>query len=149
MWNNSFPSVPNSVTLYLPGATPSEKYSPFLLSFRLYFRPVSWLSHSTVPVEIGLPSASRATPLTEPVACANAGDTHSPSTSATSATIAKRCFIESLPAFSTPIFTIAKLKQFQISHFRLKVADLTWTLLAAQLPGPINLKSKISNQRSI
>jgi len=26
---------------------------------------------------------------------------------------------------------------------------LTWTLLAAQLPDPINLKSKISNQRSI
>ena len=31
------------MTLYLPGLMPSEKYSPFLLSFRLYLRPVSML----------------------------------------------------------------------------------------------------------
>src|ERR1700757_2268187 len=93
MWNISFPSGPNSVTLYLPGAMPSEKYSPFLLSLRVYLRPVSILSHSTVPLVTGFPSASLQTPFTVPVAWANKGGTHRPSTRATSSVDAKRCFI--------------------------------------------------------
>src|SRR5215469_7452228 len=77
---------------------PSEKYSPLLLCFNVYLRPVSRRSHSTLPWVIGCPLESRHTPFTEPVACAKTGGTHSPSSSATSATHAKRCFIVSLPA---------------------------------------------------
>ena len=42
--------------LYFPGVIPSEKYSPLLLVFRLYFWPLSRLSYSTTPPTIGLPS---------------------------------------------------------------------------------------------
>src|SRR5882762_1006769 len=72
---------------------PSEKYSPFLLSFSVYLRPVSRLSHSTVPSVIAFPSPSLQTPFTVPVAWAKTGGTHSPSTSMTSTANAKRCFI--------------------------------------------------------
>src|SRR6266404_710339 len=72
---------------------PGEKYSPFLLVFRLYFRPLSVLAHSTLAPAIGVPSIFLAVPLTVPVAWANTGDTHSVATATTSITISKRCFI--------------------------------------------------------
>src|SRR6267378_1003043 len=72
---------------------PSEKYSPFLLSFSVYLRPVSRLSHSTVPSVIAFPSPSLQTPFTVPVAWAKTGGTHSPPTSMTTIAHAKRCFI--------------------------------------------------------
>src|SRR5947209_2670199 len=98
------------MTLYLPGAMPSEKYSPFLLSFRVYLRPVSMLSHSTVPSVIGFPSASLQTPFTVPVAWANMGGTHRPSTRATSNVHAKRCFIGA-----------SRLVPFMIADFRYQI----------------------------
>src|SRR5205823_5921010 len=65
-WNNSLPSF-KSAMLYFPGAMPREKYSPLLLVFIAYLRPVSWLvSWTTAPV-IGFPSRSLHTPFTVPV----------------------------------------------------------------------------------
>src|ERR1017187_293097 len=74
---------------------PSEKYSPFLLVFRLYFRPLSVLLHSRLAPTIGFPCASLQTPFTVPVAWANTGGTHSAATATatTSTTISKRCFM--------------------------------------------------------
>src|SRR5207247_88186 len=58
--------------LYFPGSIPREKYSPFLLVFSVYLRPLSVLYHSTVAPAMGLPCISLATPLTVPVAWAKA-----------------------------------------------------------------------------
>src|SRR5207247_11345131 len=66
----------SSVTLYFPGSIPREKYSPFLLVFSVYLRPLSVLYHSTVAPAMGLPCISLATPLTVPVAWAKAAGMH-------------------------------------------------------------------------
>src|ERR1700674_3016086 len=91
-WSSCLPSWVR-VTLYLPDSMPSEKYSPFLLVLRLYFRPLSVLAHSRLAPTIGFPCASLQTPFTVPVAWANTGGTHSAAIVTTSPTIKKRCFI--------------------------------------------------------
>src|SRR6185312_655907 len=91
-WSSCLPSWVR-VTLYLPISMPREKYSPFLLVFRLYFRPLSVLTHSRLAPAIGFPSISLQTPFTVPVAWANTGGTHSAATATTSINISKRCFM--------------------------------------------------------
>src|SRR5438309_10286583 len=72
---------------------PGEKYSPLLLVFISYLRPVSWLvSWTTAPV-IGFPSRSLHTPFTVPVDWAKAGVVHNAAASATSIRTANFCFI--------------------------------------------------------
>src|SRR5262249_38452540 len=105
---------------------PNEKYSPFLLSFRVYLRPVSMLIHSTVPFVIGLPSASRHTPFTVPVAWAKIAGTHRPTTKATSNIHAKRCFIGA-----------------STNQLRLQIEDFRF-----QIPWPRRLKCLVCNLKS-
>src|SRR5262249_35119051 len=69
------------VTVYLPGSIPREKYSPFLLVFRLKVRPLSLLCQTTWASVIGLPWASLQAPFTVPV-CAEAGTIQSTATTA-------------------------------------------------------------------
>src|SRR5512146_3468638 len=79
--------------LYFPGAMPREKNSPFLLVFRLYFCPVSWLEYSTVAPTMGLPSTSAALPLTVAMLCDQAGGTIRAADSTASTQYDRRCFI--------------------------------------------------------
>src|SRR5208282_4948279 len=90
------------MTLYLPGVSPSEKYSPFLLVFRGYFWPLSILFQTTTPSATGLPCASLHTPFTVPEACAKTAGTQSPTASTANKTIAKYFFI--LASRPNPIF---------------------------------------------
>src|SRR6202007_908485 len=137
MWYISLPSGPKSVTFYLPGAMPSEKYSPFLLSLSVYFRPVSMLSHSTVPSVMGFPSASRHTPFTVPVAWANMGGTHTPSTRATSSVHAKRCFIGA----STNQLPLQI--DFKTADFKSQICSCSWSVQST-----CNLQSKLPTRNS-
>src|SRR6476646_11115121 len=86
---------------------PREKYSPFLLVFRLYFRPLSVLTHSRLAPAIGFPCASLQTPFTVPVAWANTGGTHSAATATTRTTISKRCFMFLASRLTTLILDVA------------------------------------------
>src|ERR1700746_1791654 len=89
---------------------PSEKYSPFLFSLRVYLRTLSRMSQTTVPSVMGLPSESLQTPFTVPVDWAKTEGTHSPSTRAISTVQTKRFFI--LPS---------QANSFMSADFRLQI----------------------------
>src|SRR5579864_1346649 len=71
---------------------PSEKYSPFLFVFRVYFWPFSRLAQTTMASATGLPCASLHVPFTVPDAWAKIRGAHAPSASTANRRIAK-CFL--------------------------------------------------------